>query len=77
MNQMQCAGKAQKSTINNIIIMRTIIEKKNLKASYISFFFGDAVKFCNKLCSRDCLIEFKTLGYKYEKYSNKGQRMDR
>lgn len=32
MNEMQCAGKAQKSTINNIIIIRTIIEKKNLKA---------------------------------------------
>ena len=64
MNQMQCAGRTQRSTMDNIIIMSAIIEKRRTERLNTYLFFPDAVKCFDKLWLKDCLLEFKTLGYK-------------
>ena len=63
MNQMQCP--AQDSTVDNIIIMSAIIEKRRTENLNAYIFFADAVKCFDKLWLKDCLIELKTLGYKH------------
>ena len=60
MNQMQ-----HRSTMDNIIIMSAIIEKRRTGRLNIYLFFTDAVKCFDKLRLKDCLIELKTLGYKH------------
>ena len=64
MNQMQCAGRTQRSTMDNII-MTAIIEKRRTERTDTYLFFADAVKCFDKLWLNDCLIELKTLGYKH------------
>ena len=64
MNQMQCAGITQRSTIDNTIIISAIIEKRGNERLNTNLFFADAVKCFDKLWLKDCLIELKTLGNK-------------
>ena len=65
MNQMQCVGRTQRSTMDNIIIMSAIVEKRRTERLNTYLFFADAVKCFDKLWLKDCLIELKTLGYKH------------
>ena len=63
---MQCAGRTQRSTMDNIIIMSAIIENQRINERLNTYlFFADAVKCFDKLWLKDCLIELKTLGYKH------------
>ena len=57
LNQMQCAGRTQRTTMDNIIIiMSAIIEKRRTERLNIYLFFADAVKCLDKLWLKDCLI---------------------
>ena len=65
MNQMQCPGRTQRSTMDNIITMSVIIEKRRTERLNTYLFLADAVKCFDKLWLKDCFIELKTLGYKH------------
>ena len=56
MNQMQCLGRTQRTTMDNIIIMSAIIEKRRTERLNTYLFFVDAVKCLDKLWLKDCLI---------------------
>ena len=62
MSQMQMAGRKHRSTMDNIVIVSSIIaeNKANNKPTYL--FFGDAEKCFDKLWLKDCLIEIVKLG---------------
>ena len=64
MKKTQCAGRTQRSTMDNIIIMSAIVEKRRTERLNTYLFFADAVKCFDKLWLKHCLIKFKTLGYK-------------
>ena len=64
MNQIQCSGRTQRPTMDNIIIMSAIIQKRRTERLNTYLFSADAVKCFDKSWLKDCLIELKTLGYK-------------
>ena len=64
MNQMQRAGRIKRSTIDSIIIMSAIKDKRRTERLNTKLFFADAVKSFDKLWLKYCLVKFKTLGYK-------------
>ena len=63
MSNTQTAGKKNKSTKDNIIIINVIIEKqrRNHKNTYL--FFADAEKCFDKLWLKVCLTEMEEIGY--------------
>ena len=63
MNQMECPGRTQRSTMDNILVMSTIIRKRRNKRLNTYLFFADTAKYFDKLWLKVCLIELKTLGY--------------
>ena len=63
MSEMQTAGKKQRSTMNNIVIVSTIIEQRRIEERNTYVFFADAVKCFDKLWLQDCIIELAKLGY--------------
>ena len=65
MNQMQCAGRTQRSTMDNIITVSVIITKRRTERLNTYLFLADAVKCFDKLWLKDCFMELKTLGYKH------------
>ena len=65
MNQIQCAGRTQRSTMDNIIRMSAIIKKERTGRLNTYLFFADAVKCLDKLWLKDCLVQLQTLGYKH------------
>ena len=62
-SQMQTAGRKQRSTIDNILIVSSIIEKRRQKKQNTYLMCADAVKCFDKLWLKDSLIEMKELGY--------------
>ena len=60
---MQTAGKKNRSTIDNLIIINAIIENKDKTTKTRTYFFADAVKCFDKLWLRDSLIEMERIGY--------------
>ena len=58
---MQTAGKKNRSTIDNLIILNAIKEKQDNKNTYI--FYADAEKYFNKLWLKDSLIEMERIGH--------------
>ena len=60
---MQTAGRKQSSTMNNILIVSSIIEKRRQEKQNTYLMCADAVKGFDKLWFKDCLIEMKELGY--------------
>ena len=60
---MQTAGKKQRSTMDNIVIVSAIIEQRRIEKSSTYIFFEDAVKCFDKLWLQDCIIELAKLGY--------------
>ena len=63
MSEMQTAGKNQRSTMDNIVIVSAIIEQRRIEKSNTYIFFADAVKCFDKLWLQDCIIELAKLGY--------------
>ena len=59
MSNMQTAGKKNRSTMDNIIIINTIIEKQRKGHENTYLVFADAEKCFDKLCLNVCLIEME------------------
>ena len=62
MSEMQTAGKKQRSTMSNIVIVSAIIEQRRIEKNNAYIFFADAVKCFDKLWLQDCIIELAKLG---------------
>ena len=60
---MQTAGKKNRSTMDNIIIINAIIEKQRQSHKNTYLFFADAEKCFDKLRLKDCLIDMEEIGY--------------
>ena len=54
MNQIKCAARTQRSTMDNIIIMSAIIEKRRTERLNTYLFFADTVKCFDKLWLKNC-----------------------
>ena len=63
MSQHQTAGRKQRSTVNNLIILNSIIENQRQNKNKTYLFFADAKKCFDKLWLKDCLREMYNLGY--------------
>ena len=63
MSQMQTAGRKQRSAVDNLIILNSIIENQSQYKNKTYIFFADAKKYFDKLWLKDCLIEMYNLGY--------------
>ena len=60
---MQAAGRKERSAMDNLIIMNTMIEHQRAQKLNTYIFFADAVKCFDKLWFKDCLLEMYNLGY--------------
>ena len=63
MPQMQTAGRKQRSAVDNLIILNSIIENHRQYKNKPYLFFADDKKCFDKLWLKDCLIEMYNLGY--------------
>ena len=63
MSEMQVAGRKERSAMDNLIIVNTIIENQRAQKLNTYTFFADAVKCFDKLWLKDCLLEMYELGY--------------
>ena len=63
MSQMQTAERKQRSTVDNLIILNSIIENQRQNKNKTYLFFADAKKCFDKLWLKDCLIQMYYLGY--------------
>ena len=57
MSEMQVAGKKEKSAMDNLIIMNTIIENQRAPKLNTYIFFAAAVKWFDYLWLKDCQLE--------------------
>ena len=55
MSEIQVAGRKERSTMDTLIIMNTIIENQRAQKISTYIFFADAVKCFDKLWLKDCL----------------------
>ena len=55
MSQMQTAGRKQRSTVDNQIILNSMIENRRQNENKTYSFFTDAKKCFDKLYLKDCL----------------------
>ena len=62
MSQMQMAGRRHRSTMDNIVIVSSIIAENKARNKPTYLFFGDAEKCFDKLWLKDCLVEIVKLG---------------
>ena len=60
---MQIAGRKQRSAVDNLIIINSIIENQRQYKNKTYIFFAGAKKCLDKLQLKDCLIEMYNLGY--------------
>ena len=63
MSQMQTAGRKQRSAVDNLIILNSIIENQRQYKNKTYLFFADTEKCLDKLWLKDCLMEMYNLGY--------------
>ena len=63
MTQMQTAGRKQRSTVDKLIILNSIIKDQRQNKNKTYLFFVDAKKYFDKLWLKDYLIEIYYLGY--------------
>ena len=52
MSEIQVAGRKERSAMDNLIIMNTIIENQRAQKLNTYIFFADAFKCFDKLCSK-------------------------
>ena len=62
-SSMQTAGKKNRSTIDNLIIINAIIKNKDKTSKILTYCFADAEKCFDKLWLKDSLIEMERIGY--------------
>ena len=62
-HRCKTAGRKQRSTVDNLIILNSIIENQRQYKNKTYLFFADAKKCFDKLWLKDCLIEMYNLGY--------------
>ena len=62
-SEMQAPGRKEKSAMDNLIIMNTIIENQRAQKLNAFMFFADAVKCFGNVWLKDCLLEMYNLGY--------------
>ena len=60
---MQTAGTKNRSTIDNLIIMNTIIERQRQDNKNTYILYADVEKCLDKLWLKDSLIEMERIGY--------------
>ena len=63
MSEMQVAGRKERSAMDNLIILNTIIENQRGQKLKAYMFFADAVKCFGKLWLKDCLLKMYNLDY--------------
>ena len=63
MSEMQVAGRKERTAMDNLIILNTIIENQRARKLNTYMFFADAVKCFGKLWLKDCLLEIYNLDY--------------
>ena len=63
MSNMQTAGKKNRSTMGNIIIINAVTEKQRQSHKNTYLFFADAEKCFGKLWLKNCLIDMEEIGY--------------
>ena len=63
MSQTQKAGRKQRWTVDNLIILNSIIENQRQNKNKTYLFFTDTKKCFDKLWLKDCLIGMYYLGY--------------
>ena len=63
MSQIQTAGRKQRSTVDSLTILNSIIENQRQNKNKTYLFFVDAQKCFDKLWLKDCLIEMCYLVY--------------
>ena len=63
MSKFQTAGRSQRSTMDNILIVGSITQKWRQEKENTYLMFADAVKYFDKLWLKDSLIKMKELGY--------------
>ena len=61
MSEMQTAGKKQRLTMVNIVMVSIIIEQRRIEKKKTYIFFADAVKCFDKLWLQDCRTELVKL----------------
>ena len=66
MSQIQTTCRKQRSTMDNMLIVSSIIEKTRQKQNTY-LMYADAVKCFDKLWLKECLIEMKELGREVSK----------
>ena len=62
-SEMQTAGRKERSAMDNLIIMKNIIENQRAQKLITYMFLADAVKCFDKLWLKDCILEMYNLGY--------------
>ena len=62
MSQMQTAGRKQRSAVNNLIILNSIIENHRQYENKTYIFFADGKNYFDKLWLKDRLIKMYNLG---------------
>ena len=63
MSEMETAEKRPTSTIENIVIISAVTEKRRIEKRNTHMLFADAVKCLDNLRLQDCIIELAKLGY--------------
>ena len=63
MLEMQTAGKKQRLSMANIVMVSVIIEQRKMEKRKTYIFFADAVQCFEKLWFQDCIIELAKLGH--------------
>ena len=63
MSEMQVAGRKERTAMDNLIILNTIIENQRARKLNTYMFLADAVKCFGKLWLKDCLLEIYNLDY--------------
>ena len=63
MSEMQVAGRKERTAMDNLIILNTIIENQRARKLNTYMFFADAVKCFGKLWLQDCLLKVYNLDY--------------
>ena len=62
MSEYQCGGQKQRGTVDNIIMMRVVIDN-NVRLNKKTYcYFADAYKCFDKLWLKDCLVEMWRAG---------------
>ena len=63
MSDLQTAGRKERSTTDNLIIINAAIENQRAQKQSSYMFFASSVKCFDKIWLKECLLEMYNLGY--------------